>query len=45
MENFGKTAGLGKYCMGGYGRIGVYRVKDRHQWSAVILEKGRYLLV
>ena len=20
-------AGLGKYCMGGYGRIGVYRVK------------------
>ena len=21
------TAGLGKYCMGGYGRIGVYRVK------------------
>ena len=22
-------AGLGKYCTGGYGRIGVYRVKDR----------------
>ena len=21
------TAGLGKYCTGGYGRIGVYRVK------------------
>ena len=21
------VAGLGKYCMGGYGRIGVYRVK------------------
>ena len=21
------TAGLGKYCIGGYGRIGVYRVK------------------
>ena len=21
-------AGLGKYCTGGYGRIGVYRVKD-----------------
>ena len=21
------TAGLGKYCMDGYGRIGVYRVK------------------
>ena len=21
------TAGLGKYCMGGYGRIGIYRVK------------------
>ena len=30
MENSGKTAvfpgGLGKYSMGGYGRIGVYRV-------------------
>ena len=31
MENYGKTffraamAGLGKYRMGGYGRIGVYR--------------------
>ena len=22
-------ARLGKYCMGGYGRIGVYRVNDR----------------
>ena len=22
-------AGLGKYCTGGYGRIGVYRVKQR----------------
>ena len=22
------TAGLGKYHMGGYGRIGVYRVKE-----------------
>ena len=22
------TAGLGKYCTGGYGRIGVYRVKE-----------------
>ena len=22
------TAGLGKYSMGGYGRIGVYRVKQ-----------------
>ena len=22
------TAGLGKYCTGGYGRIGVYRVKN-----------------
>ena len=21
------TAGLGRYCTGGYGRIGVYRVK------------------
>ena len=21
-------AGLGKYCMGGYGQIGVYRVND-----------------
>ena len=21
-------AGLGKYCMGGYGRIGVYRVRE-----------------
>ena len=34
MENSGKNAffwadmaGLGKYSMGGYGRIGVYRVK------------------
>ena len=35
MENSGKKrsffradmAGLGKYSMGGYGRIGVYRVK------------------
>ena len=24
-------AGLGKYCMGGYGRIGVYRVKCEQQ--------------
>ena len=23
-------AGLGKYCMGGYGRIGIYRVKKTH---------------
>ena len=35
MENYGKTAvfradmaGLGKYSMGGYGRIGVYRVRS-----------------
>ena len=35
MEIFGKTAvfradmaGLGKYHMGGYGRIGVYRVES-----------------
>ena len=35
MENFGKTAvfprgyaGFGKYSMGGYGRIGVYMVKN-----------------
>ena len=29
MEKYGKTAmaGLGKYSMSGYGRIGVYRVK------------------
>ena len=26
------TAGLGKYSTGGYGRIGVYRVKDRVKW-------------
>ena len=26
MKKCGKMAGLGKYCMGGYGRIGVYRV-------------------
>ena len=26
----GYMAGLGKYSMGGYGRIGVYRVKVRH---------------
>ena len=30
VDIFGKTAadmaGLGKYCTGGYGRIGVYRV-------------------
>ena len=39
MEIFGKTAffradmaGLGKYCMGGYGRIGVYRVKVSENW-------------
>ena len=25
----GDTTGLGKYCMGGYGRIGVYRVKSQ----------------
>ena len=23
-------AGMGKYCMGGYGQIGVYRVKMHH---------------
>ena len=28
MEKRADMAGLGKYCMGGYGRIGVYRVKD-----------------
>ena len=38
MENFGKQpffwadmAGLGKYHTGGYGRIGVYRVKATGQ--------------
>ena len=38
MEILGKTAvfradmaGLGKYCIGGYGRIGVYRVNVRLQ--------------
>ena len=25
-------AGLGKYCMGGYGRIGVYRVNIDHMY-------------
>ena len=34
MENFGKTAG--EYCTGGYGRIGVYRVKDGAQVSNII---------
>ena len=24
-------AGLGKYCMGGYGRFGVYRVNKQHK--------------
>ena len=26
-------AGLGKYCMGGYGRIGVYRVNVGFSWQ------------
>ena len=35
LENFGKfgradPAGLGKYCMGGYGRIEVHMVKSEH---------------
>ena len=30
------TAGLGKYCMGGYGRIGVYRVKPTFPiWGSI----------
>ena len=45
MEIYGKMAvfradmaGLGKYCMGGYGRIGVYRVKQR---LLMVLSGGR----
>ena len=40
-------AGLGKYCTGGYGRIGVYRVKENFQallsndcWEDVLLEEN-----
>ena len=29
------TAGLRKYCTGGYGRIGVYRVYQNRQISAI----------
>ena len=39
MEIFGKTAdmaGLGKYCTGGYGRIGVYRVKHTQAEKSVM---------
>ena len=28
-------AGLGKYCTGGYGRIGVYRVIHGVDWQAI----------
>ena len=30
-------AGLGKYCMGGYGRIGVYRVKQTYESKYKVL--------
>ena len=36
-------AGLGKYCMGGYGRIGVYRVNfklPKHETKATIGNRG-----
>ena len=41
MEKYGKmaaTAGLGKYHTGGYGRIGVYRVKYKYNYSFVFQE-------
>ena len=37
------TAGLGKYHTGGYGRIGVYRVKDRQQSIWPILVWSQYI--
>ena len=44
---FGKTAvfpadmaGLGKYSMGGYGRIGVYRVREGAQKGIIELSVG-----
>ena len=29
-------AGMGKYCMGGYGRIGVYREKESHLFGSLL---------
>ena len=37
-------AGLGKYSMGGYGRIGVYRVKLKYEYYDHTLASGTVTL-
>ena len=38
-------AGLGKYCTGGYGRIGVYRVKTSNCTKAKINKLDRQIIM
>ena len=38
-------AGLGKYCMGGYGQIGVYRVKYPLQTMCKITVQRRQMRI